>query len=107
MKMIIWTAVGVLLLSPHTALAGKIYGAIQFNGKAVAKNSSIKITCSGSSFSGAIQDYGRYSINVSKEGPCTLSLQIKGQASAAIQIVSYAAPTRYNFKYTAKKLVRI
>jgi hypothetical protein len=106
MKVLKYGGFLTLLIISNNAHAGKVYGAIQVNGKAVAQNSSITIKCGKNKFHGTIQKYGRYSINAS-EGPCTFSLTIQGMPTVSVQIVSYQDPTRYNFKYTSEKLVRI
>ena len=85
----------VLLAASATAEAGKIYGSIQVNGKAVAKGTAVKLTCSGKSYPTEVGKHGRYSVNVDRNGPCSLS--VTGYTGASIDVVSYSEATRYNF----------
>ena len=78
-----------------SAEAGRIYGSLQIDGQAVAKGTKIVIDCSGKSDDTEVQEHGRYSLNVARQGTCTFS--IDGYTGALIDIVSYAEATRYNF----------
>lgn len=95
----------LLFISPQVN-AGKIYGALQINGEAVSTHSTVTIKCGATSYQAKVQKYGRYSINVIKEGPCTMTLTIPGQGSASASIVSYHEATRYNFMFNNNGLKR-
>jgi len=85
----------ILLLVTVTAEAGRIYGSLQVNGKAVAKGTTVNVNCSGTSYSAQVGSHGRYSVNVNQEGSCNLS--IEGYSGASTNVVSYKEATRYNF----------
>lgn len=90
-----WIVFAVLMFVTATAEAGKIYGSLQVNGKAVAAGTQVKIKCGGKSYTTKVQNHGRYSVNVDKEGPCSFS--VAGYAGATTEVVSYNEATRYNF----------
>lgn len=107
MKTTLCIAAIMLFILPLPSLAGKIYGGIQYNGKAVASGASIAIVCGSQSYNGTVQQHGRYSINVPVEGRCILNLNIPNKGKASIKVVSYKDATRYNFAYTSKGLKRL
>jgi hypothetical protein len=88
----------VLLVAISTAEAGKIYGSLQVDGQAVAPGTQVNINCAGTTYSAAVGDHGRYSVNVEREGSCSLS--IAGYTGASAKIISYQEATRYNFLLT-------
>jgi len=85
----------ILLFVTVTAEAGRIYGSLQVNGKAVAKGTKVTVNCSGNSYSTQVGAHGRYSVNVNQEGSCSLS--VEGYSGASTGVVSYKEATRYNF----------
>jgi len=85
----------VLLLVAAGAHAGKIYGSLQVDGKAVPEGTQVQVNCSGRAYPPVkVGSHGRYSINIDQNGPCSLS--VAGYAGASIQVISYDQPTRYN-----------
>ena len=85
----------ILLLLTVTAEAGRVYGTLQVNGRAVAQGTQVTVNCSGQPYSTKVGKHGRYSVNVGKEGTCTIS--VEGYAGASTGLVSYKEATRYNF----------
>jgi hypothetical protein len=85
----------VLMTAMATAEAGRIYGSLQIDGKAVPTGTEIVINCAGQSYTTKVQEHGRYSINVGKQGTCSFS--VAGYAGASTDVDSYAEATRYNF----------
>ncbi|WP_455222720.1 hypothetical protein [Kaarinaea lacus] len=85
----------ILLLIAVAAEAGRIYGSLQVNGKAVAQGTQVSVNCSGQSYTTQVGKHGRYSVNVGREGVCTIS--VEGYAGASTDLVSYKEATRYNF----------
>lgn len=90
-----WIVFAVLMFVTATAEAGRIYGSLQVDGKAVKAGTKVALDCSGKSYTTTVQSHGRYSVNVSKEGPCSFS--VAGFPGAATKVVSYNEATRYNF----------
>ena len=88
----------VLMVATSTVEAGKIYGSLQVDGQAVAPGTQVNISCAGTTYSAVVGDHGRYSVNVEREGACSLS--IAGYAGASTKIISYQEATRYNFLLT-------
>ncbi|WP_455218905.1 hypothetical protein [Kaarinaea lacus] len=85
----------VLMVVMTTAEAGRIYGSLQIDGQAVAKGTQVVINCSGKPYQSNVQNHGRYSVNVDRQGACTFS--VAGFKGASIDVNSYAEATRYNF----------
>lgn len=90
-----WVMFAVLMFATATVEAGRIYGSVQVEGKAIAPGTQIMINCSNKSYTTKIHKYGRYSVNIDKEGLCSFS--IAGYAGAANMVVSFNEVTRYNF----------
>ena len=85
----------VLMVVMVTAEAGKIYGSLQVDGKAVAVGTKIVVKCGSKTYSAKVEKYGRYNLYVDGEGRC--SLEVVGHKGASIGIISYNEATRYDF----------
>ena len=85
----------LFMLATTTAEAGRIYGSLQVNGKAVSQGTTVVVNCGNKSFATQVGKHGRYSVNVNQEGSCTLL--IEGYTGASTNVVSYKEATRYNF----------
>jgi len=85
----------VLLLSPLTAHAAQIYGALTRGGSPLA-GTRVAVACdSGDHDETRSDDHGAYRLFVAHTGRCTLSLPDNGGASAAIY--SFDEPVRFDF----------
>ncbi len=87
----------LLLVCTH-AEAGRIYGGLQIQNQAVPAGTALQIHCDGDNYNGTVKKHGRYSIDIPKQGPCTLSLPSYGGVST--RIISFREATRYNFQIT-------
>lgn len=88
----------LFFLTCANAQAGRIYGGLQVQNQAVPSGTALQINCGGTTYSGTVKQHGRYSIDVSKQGPCTLNLP--AYAGASIRLISFREATRYNFQIT-------
>ncbi|MCI0505312.1 MAG: hypothetical protein L0Z73_04315 [Gammaproteobacteria bacterium] len=91
-KLVVFVA---LLMTTAAAEAGKIYGSLRVDGQAIAPGTRIVLNCSGTTYTTEVEKHGGYSVNVSQEGPCSIS--VDGYAGASAEVVSYNEATRYNF----------
>lgn len=84
-----------LVCTSSQALAGKLYGSLVLNGKPLATNTNLTVTCGNATYTGTVKANGRYTVVAAKEGACRL--QVQGYPGASAKVVSYAEATRYNF----------
>jgi hypothetical protein len=91
-RMVVFVA---LLTATAVAQAGKIYGSLRVDGQTIAPGTRVVLNCSGTPYTAEVDNHGGYSVNVSQEGPCSIS--VDGYAGASAEVVSYDEATRYNF----------
>ena len=73
--------------------AAEIHGTISENGKPLPQGVAVKLDCSGTSASGATDQFGGYSIKINATGDCKVSLESKG---ASLPVTVYDKPSRYD-----------
>lgn len=88
----------LLLLVCANTEAGRIYGGLQIQNQAVPAGTALQINCDGTNYQGSVREHGRYSVDIPRQGPCTLILPSYGGAST--RIISFREATRYNFQIT-------
>lgn len=101
-----WIVLLAVLASSTSAVAGRLYGTVQVNGRAVPEGQPIYVICppppDQRSFeqvppAGNVNRFGRYSVEAPSSGDCTFAVRLGDGRLASIPIISFGTPTRYNF----------
>ena len=77
------------------AFAGKIYGGITENGKAVAPGVKVEVACGPKNYSAQTDAYGSFRLFVAEKGKCTLTVHYQ-QQSPSLEINSYEGSVQYD-----------
>ena len=85
----------LILVAPHLADAGHVYGTLRANNQPVAHVSG-QINCGSMSYGVRTDQHGSYSIYIPQKGRCTLCIPYGGQV-ATHDLYSYDNPVRYDF----------
>ncbi len=94
-----------LLAAMADASAGRIYGTLQNERRAVPEGREIYVVCPPQHDDAAIQQrnptgmvsrYGRYSVEAPVDGECTFAVRLN-DGLAHTPIISFGNPTRYDF----------
>ena len=104
MKTTLSLILGFLLLVPHAASAGALYGTVRVGG-APAAGVAIVVACPAFKSPGppavieALTDArGSYSLGVSASGRCEMQVRRGGQVGAAFEVFVSDNPLRFDFE---------
>jgi hypothetical protein len=88
----------LLLLIGSFALpgfAGKIYGTISEDGKAIPKDVKVEVTCGTNNFTANTDATGTYSVFVGDKGKCSLKVHYQNQMPV-LEITSFENSVQYD-----------
>jgi hypothetical protein len=91
------------------AFAGKIYGSITENGKAVPQGVKVQVTCGTNNYEATTDSYGAFNLFATDKGKCMLKVLYQGQMPS-IEINSFDGSVQYDLilekqgaQYTLKR----
>lgn len=84
-----------LCLATSNASAGRIFGDIKIDGKAVPAGLPVKLTCATPADSTTTDKFGSYKLMAKEEGKCSLTLSYENQP-VSLDVFSYKEATRYD-----------
>lgn len=101
-----WIVLLVTLACSTSVMAGRLYGTVQVNGRAVPEGQPIYVICppppdqrpfEQAAPAGTVNRFGRYSVEAPASGDCAFAVRLGDGRLASIPIISFRTPTRYNF----------